>query len=102
MGVETSDSPQSVSVLRAQVLNAGSLSGGEDFEVCGFVDVFFDSAVVVDAFDEDEFLRLKKKYLIFRVADLKSVLSSNLRDELHGGGDDIKDSEGRDGGEKTN
>jgi hypothetical protein len=61
--VETSDSPQPVSVLRAQILNAGSLSGGEYFEVCGFVDVFFYSAVVVDAFDEDEFLSLKKSTL---------------------------------------
>lgn len=39
------------------------------------------------------------KYLILGVADLESVLSSYLGDELHGGGDDVEDAEGRDGGE---
>lgn len=41
------------------------------------------------------------KYLIFGVADLEGVLSAHLSDQLHGGRDDIEDTEGGDGSEET-
>lgn len=41
------------------------------------------------------------RYLVFGVANLEGVLSADLRDQLHGGRDDVEDSEGGDGSEET-
>jgi hypothetical protein len=56
VGVEAGHLPQAIRVLRAQVLDTRSLTGGKNFEMCGFVDVFLDKAIVVDTFDEEELL----------------------------------------------
>lgn len=50
--VEASHLPQAVGILRTQVLDTRSLTGRKNFEVCGFIDVFLDKAIVVDTFDE--------------------------------------------------
>lgn len=44
---------------------------------------------------------MRRRYLVFGVADLEGILSAHLGDQFHGGRDDVKDTESGDGGEET-
>lgn len=51
--VEAGDTPKSISILRAKILNSTSLTRREDFEMSCFVDIFFNHSEVVDSLHKE-------------------------------------------------
>lgn len=94
VGVEAGYSPKSISILGTQILHTTALSGRENLQMSCFVHVFLNHTIVVHSLHEQQLL-------VFGVAHLQRILTSNSSNCPHGGVNNVEDSDSGDRSEKT-